>query len=91
METTRVIPNKFTLAGADWKVVYVDTLNEMGHCNPETHTVALRGGMSKQATEQTFCHELIHALLFTAGHTNHDEIFVDALGSLMHQWLKTAK
>jgi len=42
--------------------------------------------MGKGITEQTFFHELVHAIMFSMGHTNHDEIFVDAFGALLHQY-----
>jgi hypothetical protein len=45
--------------------------------------------MNKTFTEQTFCHELVHAIMFSMGHTNHDEIFVDAFGALLHQYERT--
>ena len=40
-------------------------------------------------TQQTFCHELVHAILFTMGKTTHEEEFVDAFGSLLHQFERT--
>jgi len=45
--------------------------------------------MNKTFTEQTFFHELVHAILFGMGQINHDETFVDAFGSLMHQYERT--
>lgn len=45
--------------------------------------------MSEQMTHQTFCHELVHAIMFTMGHTTHDEIFTDCFGAFLHQYEKT--
>jgi hypothetical protein len=45
--------------------------------------------MNEQMTQQTFCHELVHAILFTMGKTTHEEEFVDAFGSLLHQFERT--
>lgn len=45
--------------------------------------------MNKNFTEQTFYHELVHAIMFAMGHTQHDETFVDAFGGLLHQYTKT--
>ena len=42
--------------------------------------------MNEQMTEQTFFHELVHAIMFTMGKLNHDEEFTDAFGSLWHQY-----
>jgi hypothetical protein len=45
--------------------------------------------MNKQSTEQTFYHELVHAIMFTMGKLNHDEEFTDAFGALLHQYHRT--
>jgi hypothetical protein len=45
--------------------------------------------MNKNFTEQTFSHELVHAIMFAMGHTQHDEVFVDAFGALLHQYERT--
>jgi hypothetical protein len=45
--------------------------------------------MNKVFTEQTFCHELVHAIMFSMGHTQHEEVFVDAFGQLLHQYERT--
>jgi len=45
--------------------------------------------MNEQMTQQTFCHELVHAIMFTMGKVNHDEEFIDAFGSLLHQFYRT--
>ena len=42
--------------------------------------------MNEQMTQQTFFHELVHAILFTMGKVNHDEEFTDAFGALLHQY-----
>jgi hypothetical protein len=41
--------------------------------------------MTPQAAEATFFHELVHAIKFTMGETNHDEREVEAFGNLLHQ------
>jgi predicted SprT family Zn-dependent metalloprotease len=45
--------------------------------------------MNEQMTHQTFYHELVHAIMFTMGKTNHDEEFTDVFGSLLHQYERT--
>lgn len=45
--------------------------------------------MNEQMTQQTFFHELVHAILFTMGKTNHDEEFTDAFGAFLHQYERT--
>ena len=83
------VPSSFKLVGFEWTVKYVEDLSEYGTCDYSTQTVRLRSGMGKAITEQTFFHELVHAVMFSMGHTQHDEIFVDAFGALLHQYEKT--
>ena len=83
------VASTFTLAGFDWTVRYVEGITEYGLCNPATQEIILRSGMNEQITHQTFLHELVHAILFTMGKTNHDEEYTDAFGSLLHQYERT--
>ena len=80
------LATSFTLAGFDWTVRYVEGITEYGLCNPSTQEIIIRSGMNEQMTQQTFFHELTHAIMFTLGKTNHDEEFTDAFGSLWHQY-----
>jgi Zn-dependent peptidase ImmA (M78 family) len=79
----------FNLAGCQWTVLSVAHMTEMGLCDPETHTIKIRASLPEQAQEATFYHELVHAVLFTMGKTNHDEEFVDTFGGLLHQYSRT--
>ena len=83
------IPTSFTLAGFEWAVVLRADLSEYGRCDPTTQVIYIREGMNKQLTEQTFFHELVHAIMFSMGQTNHDEVFTDAFGTFLHQYDKT--
>ncbi len=85
------VPETFDLAGTTWRVVDSEGLAEYGHCDLESATIRLRKGLPRQIRESTFCHELIHAIKFSAGETGHDEREVDALGNLLHQFMVTAK
>lgn len=85
------IPARFQLAGSEWTVVYVPNLTELGHCHSEGRVIQIRKGLSKQDEEQTFYHELVHAILFTMGKINHDEEFTDLFGAFLHQFEKTKK
>ena len=83
------VPLSFYLVGWQWSVKYVEDLSDYGTCDCTTQTIRLRAGMPKTFTEQTFCHELVHAIMFAMGHTQHDEVFVDAFGALLHQYERT--
>lgn len=45
--------------------------------------------MNEQLAQQTFFHELVHAILFTMGKPVHDEEFVDTFGAFLHQYDKS--
>ena len=83
------VPTSFYLVGCQWTVKFVEDLSDYGTCDCATHIIRLREGMNKNFTEQTFFHELVHAIMFAMGHTQHDEVFVDAFGALLHQYEKT--
>lgn len=80
------VATTFQLAGSKWHVNYLSHMEEMGKCDPERQTIHLRMDMNKQTTEQTFYHELVHAIMFTMGKLNHDEEFVDTFGAFLHQY-----
>lgn len=79
----------FNLAGSKWVVTYLPHMEELGKCDPEKQTIFIRMDMNKQTTEQTFYHELVHAIMFTMGKLNHDEEFVDTFGAFLHQYQVT--
>ena len=83
------LPSSFHLVGCLWNVRYIEELSEYGKCDCATQTIFLRAGMNKVFTEQTFFHELVHAIMFSMGHTQQDEVFVDAFGQLLHQYERT--
>jgi len=80
------VATTFNLAGSQWQVNYLSHMEEMGKCDPEKQIIFIRTDMNRQTTEQTFYHELVHAILFTMGKLNHDEEFVDTFGAFLHQY-----
>ena len=68
-----------------------------GYCDPNMHEILLDAGLisDEQTMEQTFCHELIHAMMFerkinleAMGLTNTQmEHVVESLGISLHQVL----
>jgi hypothetical protein len=82
------IPKKFTLAGIKWTVEETNTIAEMGHCDPNTARIRLRKDLTPQMKAATFCHELQHAIRFTTGNYEHNEVEVDAQGNLLYQFLE---
>lgn len=85
------IPKTFTLAGIRWTVEETNVISEMGHCSSEDAIIRLRKNLSPQVKAATFCHELQHAIRYTLGQDDHNEVEVDAQGNLLHQFLEQYK
>lgn len=88
------IPKTFVLGGTTWVVEQVETLPGcMGLCNNQEAKISILKSLPKNVKEQTFCHELGHAILFSMGKPGdqHDEVFVDGYGTFLHQYLITNK
>ena len=79
------VATSFYLAGCKWTFCFNKDITEMGTCNPLTYEIIIKDNMTPQAAEATFFHELVHAIKFTMGETNHDEREVEAFGNLLHQ------
>ena len=97
-----IIPNIVRVGSAFYEVKTQDTPIVMnggqclGYCDLYSHTIMLDESMQDEQTmEQTFCHELIHAMMFerkinleawglSDAQTEH---VVDSLGKSLHQIL----
>lgn len=68
-------------------------MGAMGATFSQEAKVQLLSDLAKQIKEQTFCHELVHTILFSMGKpsTEHDEVFVDGFATFLHQYLNSAK
>lgn len=84
------IPKQFQLGGIVWKVEEQQSVpGAYGACHNGEAKIVLLSSMPKQVKQQTYCHELVHAILFSMGKPadQHDEVFVDAFGTFLHQYL----
>lgn len=90
------IPASYQLMGQTIRVRIIDLdewddTESWGSFNPATNEIRIL----RRATEpigQTFCHELVHTILTAMSHElNRDEKFVDVFGSLLHQFITSAK
>lgn len=84
------IPRSFTLGGTTWTVESSDQLlGALGASYPQEAKVRLLKTLPKQIKEQTFCHELVHCILYSMGKPSdqHDEVFVDGFATFLHQYL----
>ena len=98
-----IIPNEIRVGSTFYTVKAQTTpivnngLQCYGYCDPNMHEIILDAGLisDEQTMEQTFCHELIHAMMFerkinleAMGLTNAQmEHVVDSLGISLHQIL----
>jgi hypothetical protein len=68
-----------------------------GVCDIVTATIYLNSDLHadkpREMLEHTFCHELMHAILFANGQIvdHHDEALVDRFGGFLHQIFQTQK
>lgn len=83
-----MIPRSFTLGGVTWNVSQLPLCGTLGQCHMPNATIQLEKALQKEVKEQTFCHELVHAIMFTMGMRDHDERFVDGFAVFLHQYLK---
>lgn len=66
----------------------------LGFCSKDESRIYLKPGQSVESTMHTFLHELGHAIIHLMGweFTEEDEErFVDLLGGMLHQFLKSKK
>lgn len=95
-EIIRVGSTFYTVKAQETPIVK-NGLQCYGYCDPNIHEIVLDAGLisDEQTMEQTFCHELIHAMMFERkinlevwGLTNAQmEHVVDSLGISLHQVL----
>ena len=82
------IPSSFTLGAVIWKVVVIEhSPDNQGHTDSRTATILIEKNPNKRVMEQTFMHELNHAIKFSTGKTEHDEGVNDAEAVFWHQYL----
>ena len=93
-----IIPKSFKLLNRTYKVVRpVKVVNDgeavNGLCQPDLAKIKIEKGLDKDLADETFLHELTHAILFSLGHDDlsYNETFVTMFSAALHQALKTAK
>ena len=98
-----IIPNEIRVGSTFYTVkaqatpIVINGKQCYGYCDPNIHEIVLDAGLisDEQTMEQTFCHELIHAMMFERkinleawGLTNAQmEHVVESLGISLHQVL----
>lgn len=83
------IPESFYLGGIKWrvKIKKMDS-HLMGMCYSDAAVIDIDKKMKQSTKELVFCHELVHAMLFSTGdNSEHDETKVQAMAVFLHQFL----
>lgn len=82
------IPKSFNLAGTKWTVQEISNLSACGETHVHEALIKIKANMPKQSKEQTFLHELLHAIYYTRGDLGeHDEKEIDSTAHFLHQYL----
>lgn len=93
------LPTTFTLAGRKWRVRLVRprTMRKMagtqafGYCNYDKARISICDNLDEDMTWISFEHELEHAIDFTRGVMEQDEVAVDGRANMRNEFRKTKK
>lgn len=91
------LPEEIKVCGINYKVELVDFIdvagerNYQGMCHFDQTKIEILSSLSDQRKEQTFIHELTHAIFYEAGYDEQDEDMVNRVGIVLHQVLKDLK
>lgn len=94
-----IIPESFWLAGNRWQVRLVpqrelvigDGVFADGSCDPATEIIRIYKRLGKIKRLQTYIHECAHAVLYTMGYLEHDEVMVEAVSQFVYQLITTGE
>ncbi len=84
---------KLKVAGIEYKIQIKELVDNdpatYGSCVYHDAHIEIRKGLSRERTEQTFVHELMHATIFEAGYRGDEyEELVERLSVVLHQVIK---
>lgn len=96
------IPISYELFGSTWNIIWdnerMNDKQNYGECSYGEKTITLSNTegiykLSKDKINQTFYHELVHAILDTMHERDlsNNEKFVNTFSELLYQFVKTAK
>lgn len=84
--------NKVKVGGITYAIEIVDDLtgetDELGNIKYKKAKIQLDSNMDIQIHNQTFVHELAHAILVEAGYSEHEEDMANRIGLVLYQVLK---
>lgn len=88
-----IVPDKVKVGGINYQVRFKDTVvvngrDSLGSCSSDMAEIEISNTQSIDRKEETFVHELFHAILNEAGFKNHDEELVERVSKVLYQVLK---
>lgn len=88
------IPKSIKVGGINYKVELVDFLThdgvgtKWGECDYQHSVIKIWNGLSAEKQEQTFIHELTHAIAHEAGIDDQDEDLINRFALVAYQVIK---
>lgn len=86
------LPNKINVAGIDYEVKEVDGLaykhDHWGKIYYENGLIEIDSSICQSRKEQTFVHEMLHAVFTEAGYEEHEEEMITRVSNVLYQVLK---
>lgn len=82
------IPSEFKVGGKTYSVNQTENIylgcDYTGECCPQDLEINIRPLKNESVKEIVFLHEMIHAIYFHLGYTDHDEHKVEELANALH-------
>lgn len=82
-QARQVMPSRIKVGAMVYDVVAANGLPDMGLCDEENATIAIRAGLPSDVERITVLHEAVHAMLYALGYRKHNERVVDGLAYQM--------
>lgn len=89
-----MIPPTLRICGSIWQVVVTDDIDgdDDGETDARKHVIKIHSALCDDATDETFVHELLHAVCCAAGVRDgemmDEEHFISRISSLLCETLK---
>lgn len=89
------LPNEIDVAGIIYETKEVDGLaikhDQWGKIYYDDCLIEIDSNMTDERKQQTFTHEMLHAIFAEAGYSEHDEEMITRVSNVLYQVLKNNK
>lgn len=90
-----MIPSKVNVAGIEYDILEFEEIDDdpgtLGTCLYQKSLIKIKNNISINRKEQTFVHELLHAIINESGYNEQDEDLVNRVSIVLYQVLKDNK